>query len=274
MKRQASRGAETVAADDSTVTKSPSGSQTLFRGLDLLDVVAESGTIGLPALAKQLGLTRSTTHRLATALVERRMLSQAPREGYSLGSKLLELGYLASQQMDLPRVARPHLERLLDELEDTIHLGVLDEDRALYLDKLTGRRRINISSRVGDRQPIRSTGLGKALVLDDTETRWRELYKMEGPPAPGAPDEEQWIAWMHGYAKRGVAFDLEENEDRIRCVAAPIRGAAGQIVGAISVSGAAQYMDDARMNTLVDDVREGANAIGRDLGWNGKRTVR
>jgi DNA-binding IclR family transcriptional regulator len=79
---------------------------------------------------------------------------------------------------------------------------------------------------------------------------------------------------MHGYAKRGVAFDLEENEDRIRCVAAPIRGAAGQIVGAISVSGAAQYMDDARMNTLVDDVREGANAIGRDLGWNGKRTAR
>ncbi len=117
-----------MAADDIAAVKTPSGSQTLFRGLDLLDVVAESGTIGLPALAKQLGLTRSTTHRLATALVERRMLSQAPREGYSLGSKLLELGYLASQQMDLPRVARPHLEKLLDELEDTIHLGVLDEE--------------------------------------------------------------------------------------------------------------------------------------------------
>lgn len=274
MKRQASRGAEPVAADETTATKSPSGSQTLFRGLDLLDVVAESGTIGLPALAKQLGLTRSTTHRLATALVERRLLSQAPREGYSLGSKLLELGYLASQQMDLPRLARPHLEKLLDELEDTIHLGVLDEDRALYLDKLTGRRRINISSRVGDRQPVRSTGLGKALVLDETEARWRELYRLEGPPAPGAPDEEQWIAWMQDYSKRGVAFDLEENEDRIRCVAAPIRGAAGQIVAAISVSGAAQYMDDARMSTLVEDVREAANAIGRDLGWNGKRVAR
>ncbi len=263
-----------MTADDSAATKSPSGSQTLFRGLDLLDVVAESGTIGLPALAKQLGLTRSTTHRLATALVERRMLSQAPREGYSLGSKLLELGYLASQQMDLPRLARPHLEKLLDELEDTIHLGVLDEDRALYLDKLTGRRRINISSRVGDRQPIRSTGLGKALVLDETEARWRDLYRLEGPPHPGAPDEEQWIARMHDYAKRGVAFDLEENEDRIRCVAAPIRGPAGRIVAAISVSGAAQYMDDERMNALVDDVRQAANAIGRDLGWNGAPAAR
>ena len=260
-----------MSGDEVTATKGPSGSQTLFRGLDLLDVVADFGTIALPALAAQLGLTRSTTHRLATALVERRMLSQAPREGYSLGPKLLELGYLASQQMDLPRIARPHLERLWEVTEDTVHLGVLDSDRALYLDKLTGRRRINISSRVGDRQPIRSTGLGKALVLDETEARWQHLFRSEGPPAPGAPDEAQWIGWMRDYAVRGVAFDLEENEDRIRCVAAPIRGASGQIVGAISVSGAAQYMDDARLATLVDDVRETANAIAHDLGWKGNR---
>ena len=259
--------------EDSSGGKAPSGSQTLFRGLDLLDVVADSGTIGLPALAQRLGLTLSTTHRLATALVERRLLSQAPREGYSLGSKLLELGYLAGQQMDLPRLARPHLERLWEELEDTVHLGVLEGDRAHYLDKLTGRRRINISSRVGDRQPIRSTGLGKALVLDETEERWRELYRKEGPPTPEGPSEEQWIEWMRGYAKRGVAFDLEENEDRIRCVAAPVRGPSGQIVAAISVSGAAQYMDDDRMATLTDDVRQCANAISVELGWNEKRTA-
>lgn len=262
-----------MAKEDNSSGKAPSGSQTLFRGLDLLDVVADSGTIGLPALAARLGLTRSTTHRLATALVERRLLSQAPREGYSLGSKLLELGYLAGQQMDLPRVARPHLERLWEELEDTVHLGVMDDDRAHYLDKLTGRRRINISSRVGDRQPIRSTGLGKALVLDETEERWRELYRKEGPATANGPSEEQWIDWMRGYAQRGVAFDLEENEDRIRCVAAPIRGPGGQIVAAISVSGAAQYMDDDRMTALTDDVRQCANAISVELGWNEKRTA-
>ncbi|KSB87493.1 transcriptional regulator [Caulobacter vibrioides] len=271
MKPSTSRGAEPVADDEGAATKSPSGSQTLFRGLDVLDVVADAGAIGLPALASRLGLTRSTTHRLATALVERRLLTQTPREGYSLGPKLLELGYLASQQMDLPRIARPHLEKLWEELEDTVHLGVLDDDRALYLDKLTGRRRINISSRVGDRQPIRSTGLGKALVLDDDESRWRALYRKEGPAAAGAPNEEQWIAWMHDYSQRGVAFDLEENEDRIRCVAAPVRGAGGQVVAAISVSGAAQYMDDERMGVLVDDIRSAADAISRDLGWNGKR---
>ena len=260
-----------VSTEYNSPPKSPSGSQTLFRGLDLLDVVAQTGTIGLPALAAQLGLTRSTTHRLATALVERRLLSQAPREGYSLGSKLLELGYLARQQMDLPRLVRPHLERLLVDTEDTVHLGVFEGDKTLYLDKLAGRRKINISSHVGDRQPIRSTGLGKALVLDDGETRWRELYRLEGPPADGALDEDEWIKRMHSYATRGVAFDLEENEDRIRCVAAPVRSANGQIVAAISVSGAAQYMDDDRMSSLADYMRNAAETISRQLGWNDKR---
>jgi hypothetical protein len=81
MKRDASSGAGTVVKEEGSSGKAPSGSQTLFRGLDLLDVVADSGTIGLPALAARLGLTRSTTHRLATALVEGRLLCQAPREG-------------------------------------------------------------------------------------------------------------------------------------------------------------------------------------------------
>lgn len=260
-----------MAVEYNSPPKSPSGSQTLFRGLDLLDVVAQTGTIGLPALAARLGLTRSTTHRLATALVERRILSQAPREGYSLGSKLLELGYLARQQMDLPRLVRPHLERLLEDTEDTVHLGVFEGDQALYMDKLAGRRKINISSHVGDRQPIRSTGLGKALVLDENEARWRELYRLEGAPRDGALDEDEWIRRMHSYAKRGVAFDLEENEHRIRCVAAPVRGANSQIVAAISVSGAAQYMDDDRMSDLVDYMRNAAETISRELGWNDKR---
>ncbi|MNY68636.1 HTH-type transcriptional repressor AllR [compost metagenome] len=78
---------------------------------------------------------------------------------------------------------------------------------------------------------------------------------------------------MRDYSKRGVAFDLEENEDRIRCVAAPIRGPSGAIVAAISVSGAAQYMDDARMTDLTETVRDCANAISVELGWNEKRTA-
>lgn len=253
--------------DQAGDAKSQPGSQTLLRGLDVIDAVID-GPIALADLAAKLGLTRSTTHRLATALIDRRYLTFVPRLGYHFGPKLLELGFLAQQQTDVVQVARPHLEQLAATTEDTVHLGVVDNERALYLDKIPGRRRVEISSRVGDRQPLTSTGLGKALLLDDKEGHWHKLF--EADHAAGAPqaDYAVWEERMRNYVAVGRAFDLEENEDLIRCVAAPIRDVSGRIVAAISVSSAAQYMADERMQALSDDVRGTATAISRDLGWS------
>jgi DNA-binding IclR family transcriptional regulator len=111
---------------------------------------------------------------LASTLVEKRYLTFAPRHGYGLGPKALEIGYQARIQLNIPRVAREHLETLAAQTGDTVHLGILDGTRALYLDKISGRRRIEISSRVGEVQPLRSTGLGKALLLDEGDAKLRE----------------------------------------------------------------------------------------------------
>ncbi len=153
------------AAELTEQKQGPQGSQTLLRGLDMLDQVID-GPVSLAELSARMGLTRSTTHRLANALIDRGFLSFVPRMGYQLGSKLLYLGFLAQSQVDMVQTARPHIEALALLSEDTVHLGRRDEDRALYLDKIPGRRRVEISSRVGDRQPLTSTGLGKALLLD------------------------------------------------------------------------------------------------------------
>lgn len=253
--------------DKAVEEKTSGGAQTLMRGLDILDVLKD-GPAALPALSAELGLTRSTTHRLASALVERRFLSFRAREGYSLGPKLLELGWCARQQVHVARVARPYLEALSQETGDAVHLGVLDGDQALYLDKVAGRRRVAIGSRIGERQPIASTGLGKALVLDFTEARWRELFPKNEDGSVNSTQLAVWLERMRSYARSGHAFDLEENEDQIRCVAAPIRGVDGAIVAAVSLSSAAQYMDDDRMQALVPVVQGVCEQISRELGWS------
>src|SRR5258707_6466721 len=137
-----------LSPDTPEVAPPAAGTQTLLRGLDLLEAVTH-GAISLAELSRTLNLNRSTVHRLASALVDRGYLKLTPREGYTLAAKLLELGFAARQQISLPRVARPHLERLAELTGDTVHLGILDGNKALYLDKLPGRRRIEISSRVG-----------------------------------------------------------------------------------------------------------------------------
>lgn len=254
-------------AESGSDSKSQPGSQTLLRGLDVIDAVID-GPITLAELAVRLGLTRSTTHRLATALIDRRYLTFVPRLGYHFGPKLLELGFIAQQQTDVVQVARPHLEELAASTEDTVNLGILDNERALYLDKIPGRRRVEISSRVGDRRPLTSTGLGKALLLDDDAAHWRKLFDEDRAAGSPPADYAVWEERMRDYVAVGRAFDLEENKDLIRCVAAPIRDVSGRIVAAISVSSAAQYMADERMQALSDDVRGTAKAISMDLGWS------
>jgi DNA-binding IclR family transcriptional regulator len=259
---------ETHGNDD----RVPAGSQTLLRGLDVIDVVAQ-GPIKLAALAARLGLTRSTTHRLASALIGRRYLTFAPHSGYSLGPKLLELGFRVRDELDLPRVAAPHLERLALLTEDTVHLGVLEHGHVLYLDKIPGKRRINISSRIGEMQPVTSTGLGKALILDLREDAWRDLFRGERRSRRLEVSEQEWLQRMRGYAQAGYAFDLEENEEQIRCIAVPVRDVAGRTVAAISVTSASQYMSSRRLQTLSKDVLEAARRISQGLGWAGRWPV-
>lgn len=257
---------EPLASDADTLPSAAGGSQTLLRGLDVLEAVAE-GSIALAGLARNLGLNRSTTHRLASALVERRYLTFIPRLGYSLGPKLIQLGFNAQDDIDVVRLARPHIKALALATEDTVHLGVREGDLALYLDKIPGRRRVEISSRIGERQPLTSTGLGKALLLDETDTSWSKLFEVEQAGSPRSSDYDAWLKRMNDYVKEGYAFDLEENEDLIRCVGAPIRDAGGRIVAAISLSSAAQYMKDERMAALAADVRGAAKTISAELGW-------
>jgi DNA-binding IclR family transcriptional regulator len=267
MKRQLGNESETDQETPRTgSSKGLAGTQTLLRGLDIISAVAYNA-LGLTELSTAVGLTRSTTYRLATTLAEQRFLKFTPRVGYELGPKLLELGHLAARHMSLPRIAHSYLLKLSQETGDTVHLGVFDNGRVLYLDKVAGSRRIEISSRIGETQPLRSTGLGKALLLDESETGMREVYKREADHWPEyTVSEAIWLERMRHYKKAGYAFDLEENEDRIRCVAAPIRDAANKIVGAISVSSAAQYMDDQRMHDLTLLVIKTVHDISAEFG--------
>ena len=244
------------------------GAQTLMRALDVLEAIA-TGTGDLAALSAKLGTTRTTTHRLASALVDRRYLNFAPRSGYSLGPKLLELGFRAQRDMPLRQVAHAHLVALAQRTQDTVQLGILDEGVVLYIDKVPGQRRFEIRSTIGDRNPVCATGLGKALVLDMSETDWNAFYDAANTGGGRAPAKarQQWLGRMRSYAQSGVAYDLEESAPELRCVAAPIRDAGGAIVAAISVSSIAQYMQPERMEALGHDVRTTTAAISRALGW-------
>lgn len=247
-----------------TTPKSLPGAQALWRALNVLEEVA-AGTSTLNELASHVKLTRSTTHRLATALVDRRYLVFAPGAGYQLGPKLLELGFQAQHRTDLPRIARPHLEKLANRTGESAYLGVRDGGYAIILDKVLGTHRLEPHIVIGERAPVHISAHGKALILDEEESRWRDIYASARHISPF--DIETWIAHQRDYARRGIAYDLGEFDEALRGVAAPIRDARGAIIGAIGLISAAIYMNDDQMRALSKDVKDTASAISFDRGW-------
>jgi DNA-binding IclR family transcriptional regulator len=230
-----------------------------------------TGPMALPVLADRLGLARSTAHRLATALLERRYLILMPREGYVLGPKLLELGSLAREQTALLRVARVHMEKLADESLDTVHLTVCESGTALLIERIQGHRRLLPSLRIGERTKLTQCTGGHALLLDQPEASWREAFAQDcGNDCTDTADSRErlsrFLASMREAASLGYAFDAADGADPLSTVAAPIRRADGVVVAAIGLSMAVQYLDGGGLAAAGSAVRAVAAAISADLG--------
>lgn len=260
--------------DPSDAARTPQRSQTLVRGLEIIDAAGD-GPASISDIAAATGLTYSTVHRIVSVLVERRYLKIADDRTVSLGPRLIELGFAAHARVDLVRQARPRLEALSRSTRDTVHLARLENGEVSYLDKLGGTRAVEISSRIGGRKPVISTGVGKALILDRDDAQLADLYRRDHHLMNHPVPAEDWMAQLRRYRQGGYAFDLGEDEASIRCVAAPVRDAQGRIVAAISVSSTVEHMDAARMAGLIDEVKAVAADLSADLGHHaGLRTAR
>jgi DNA-binding IclR family transcriptional regulator len=166
-------------------------SQTLHRALDILEAVAE-GAHSLKAFEARVGLTRSTTHRLASALVDRGLLSSVGRD-YRLGGRLVQLGHQARERLGLAEVARPVLAALSAETQDATNLGTIAGDDVLYVGQAPGRRRLEVRHRVGDRNRIRDTALGRALLIDAPPERWAAAVRRRSARRPRRrPSSARW----------------------------------------------------------------------------------
>jgi len=240
-------------------------SRSLDKSLDLLAQVA-SGPQGLSALVERSGLPKSTVHRLAAVLVDHGFL-RSESHRYYLGYRLMELGELAKKQVRLPALARRHMEALSSATLETIHLGELSGADIVYLEKIDGERGLQMRSRVGLTSVAATTAMGKVIIALRPEHEWASFFRQEPPRTPNTITTlAAFLSELATVRQQGYAFDREENELGICCVAAPIRDAAGHTVAAVSLSGAVVYLPAERLDGLVKDVVACASAISHELG--------
>lgn len=244
------------------------GTRAISRAFALLNVFREEGgDLGVVQLADRLGLTLSTAHRIARALVVEGYLAQDEgRERYRLGPQSLLLGQAAQKAMGIP-VARPVMQRLADSTHESINLGLLDGDHAVVIQRIESSQPLRFSMEVGTRIELHATSMGKALLafnddlrgyVDSLDDNLAQLTsKTHRTKASLRTDLEQ-------IRSRGWSTDDEESMVGVRCVAAPVLDS-GQARAAVAVQAPAVRMPDSRFDDLGPKVRRAAEELAELL---------
>ncbi len=248
--------------------------QSVNRALRALELIAEAGELGVTELGRRLDVHKATASRLVATLAERGMVERDPvTEKYRLGFGLIRLAGAAMASMDLVRTARPVLEDLADRTRETVNLGVISGDAVVYIDQVTGTRSIVAVSWVGRRTPLHATSNGKVLLAsaDDRERDRLLSHPLARTTAATITDPAKLRAQLAEIRTRGYATTMEELEEGLNAVAAPVRRADGEVVAAVSVSGPAFRMRPVDLPRVGRLTIEAAAAISRRLGYVERR---
>jgi DNA-binding IclR family transcriptional regulator len=249
--------------------------QTIERVATIFDVMAQSAQgISLKELSAKVDLPKGTTHRLLSSLAYFGYVRQASEsKNYHLGFKLVELGNLLLDQLDLRSQAKPFLINLCERINETVHLVVLDQNEALYIDKVVSKEKpggLQMVSRVGLRVPAHCSAVGKILLAHQSEKEINDLVQTKGlsqRTKNTITDPDRLKTHLKTVRNQGYAIDNEENEKGIRCVSAPIYDQQGRAIAAISISGpTARISKQLVQNSLKKEVIKTALAISRELG--------
>ncbi|MFI7635429.1 IclR family transcriptional regulator [Nonomuraea sp. NPDC049400] len=249
------------------------GVQSVDRAISVLEILSRRGEAGVSEVAAEIEVHKSTAFRLLGALEARGLVEQAEDRGkYRLGFGIIRLAGGVNTQMDLGRRSRPICQRLAEEIGETVNIAVLRSSYAVNLDQVRGPSAVTAYNWVGQLTPLHATSSGKVLLahLDDGQ---RAKLLSEGPLEPltsrTVTDVAELEKQLAETRKRGYAYCLEELEDGLNTIAAPIRSYHGDVVAAVSVSGPAYRFDAERMHELASVLISGADEISARLGYSG-----
>jgi len=248
-------------------------SQTVDRALSILPLLAE-GPADLGQVADRLDVHKSTALRLLRTLHEHGLVYRQADQRYRLGARLFALAQEAMENLDVREVAHPHLARLGEACGHTVHLAVYEDGEVLYIDKVESRYPVRMYSRIGRPVAITVAAVAKLLLADLPEPERRAVAESLDYPlytARSTPGAAAFLRELQKVREQGWATDLGGHEESINCVAAPVRGADGRVVAALSVSAPNVVVTAEELLALLPLVRRTADAVSAE--YSGRTPV-
>ena len=249
-------------------------SNAVERALSIIEIVSESSRgMSNSDLSRRLKIPKSSASYILRVLEKRAYLHRDLHGKYRLGLKLMSLTGDALTHLDVREVAKPVLEDFLKKSRlPEAHLAVLDNGRAVYIEKVENEKSfIKMDIWIGHRLPVHTTAIGKVLVANLPEKEISDILTLRGmekKTRKSITSKQKFLQEMKKVKEYGFAIDNEENADGVRCIAAPIFEASGNVAAALGTSGTIMHIDENHLPKIVELVRKSANQVSRQLGFN------
>ncbi|WP_412026792.1 IclR family transcriptional regulator [Deinococcus yunweiensis] len=244
--------------------------RTLERGLAVLAALAARRTATLTVLARDVNLSASTVSRLLDTLVHQGFAEGGEGGTYRVGPRAAQVGSAYDAHDALLAAAGPVMRLLVDDLNESANLAALRGGGAVYVAQVEGRQLVRMFTQLGAAAPLHASGVGKALLAWRDDPAVTALLGTDPFPAftpHSLTTLDTYRAELAHVRAQGYALDDQERELGVRCVAAPIRDAAGAVVAALSVSAPTSRLTGDEVPRFVVRVTQAAQDISRALGW-------
>jgi IclR family KDG regulon transcriptional repressor len=244
---------------------------SIGRVFAILGALGDAGQIGISELSQRLGLSKTTVHRVLQTLRALGYVAQeVETDRYRLTIRLFELGAKALESVDLVREADVEMRRIAQATREAVHLGAFAEDAIVYIHKIDSDYGLRMQSRIGRRNPLYSTAIGKVLLAWMTPADARQVlshvvFRKSTPRTLANADAVLGI--LPRVREQGYGEDNEEQEEGLQCIAVPVFDRFGQVVAGLSISFPTMRCGADTKPHYIALLREAGGAISARLGY-------
>ncbi|MBT2215575.1 IclR family transcriptional regulator [Virgibacillus dakarensis] len=241
--------------------------QSIERAMKIIDVLApdnkkESWTIA--EIAERTDLPVSTVYRLLDTLAFFELVEQiSDKKQYKLGYKWMELGMKLFDKLDLREIARPTLEKLALEVEETIYFNIPKGNDSIIIDRINSPRNIRVVDPIGERIPLHIGGPNRTILANMQPQKVKQILTMLAVEGDGLTKMEEAIA---DAKEKGYSISFGEKTKGTVSVGAPIIGFNQKVLGTISAEFLEYDITDKQITFIIEKVKKAAQTISEQLG--------
>lgn len=249
----------------------PEAVSSVLKVFNILNALGEQKEIGVSELSQRLMMSKATTYRFLQTMKSLGYITQeGEADKYSLTLKLFELGAKSLEYIDLISIANKEMSIISDQTMEALHLGTLDENAIIYIHKIDSKYNLCMQSRIGRRNPLYSTAIGKVLLADKDDKTVRDMLKKVDfiqHTERTIRNVDHLIDELNTVRSDFYAQDNEEQESGIRCVAAPVYDRFGNVIAGLSISLPTLRFEENDLQRYVELLHNACRNISMQMGY-------